>query len=236
MEEELDLLELIHIVLNRKWIWITTSVIAVAIAVVFTLYGVTPVYKSETTLMVNSSKSSGISELAASFDIGSVNLSQKLVVTYSEIVKSRIVLEQVVDNLNLEMSYGGLLSSITSSPVGSTEILKISVSDVEPERAALIANEISSVFIKEVMRILKVNNVEIIDKAIPIASPVNVKLFLNIAIALVLGLMMGVFVIFILEMTDRTIKTSDDVEKHLGLNVLGSIIDFESVDKRQERR
>lgn len=236
MEEELDLLELIHIVLNRKWIWITTSVIAVAIAVVFTLYGVTPVYKSETTLMVNSSKSSGISELAASFDIGSVNLSQKLVVTYSEIVKSRIVLEQVIDNLNLEMSYGGLLSSITSSPVGSTEILKISVSDIEPERAALIANEISSVFIKEVMRILKVNNVEIIDKAIPIASPVNVKLFLNIAIALVLGLMMGVFVIFILEMTDRTIKTSDDVEKHLGLNVLGSIIDFESVDKRQDRR
>jgi capsular polysaccharide biosynthesis protein len=153
-------------------------------------------------------------------------------VTYSEIVKSRIVLEAVIDRLDLDMTYSSLLSRITSSPVGSTEILKISVKDTDPVEAAEIANTISDVFIKEVMRILKVDNVETIDKAIPLNNPINVKLMLNAAIAFILGIMAGVFIIFILEMLDRTIKTAEDVEKHLGLPVIGSIFEFSSVKEK----
>ncbi len=232
MEEELDLLELVHIVLKRKWIIVATTIIATVISILVTMFAITPMYESNTTLMVNSSKGSSISDIASGFDIGSINLSQKLVVTYSEIVKSRIVLEAVIDRLDLDMTYNGLLSSITSSPVGSTEILKISVKDVNPAEAAEIANTISDVFIKEVMRILKVDNVEIIDKAIPIEKPINIKLMLNAAIAFILGIMAGVFIIFILEMLDRTIKTAEDVEKHLGLPVIGSIVEFSSVKEK----
>jgi capsular polysaccharide biosynthesis protein len=112
--------------------------------------------------------------------------------------------------------------------VGSTEILKISVKNADPIKAAEIANTISDVFIKEVMRILKVDNVEIIDKAIPIYNPINIKLMLNGAIAFILGIMAGGFMIFILEMLDGTIKTADDIEKHLGLPVIGSIVEFSS--------
>jgi capsular polysaccharide biosynthesis protein len=110
--------------------------------------------------------------------------------------------------------------------------LKISVKDTDPVEAAEIANTISDVFIKEVMRILKVDNVEIIDEAIPLNNPINVKLMLNAAIAFILGIMAGVFIIFILEMLDRTIKTAEDVEKHLGLPVIGSIVEFSSVKEK----
>lgn len=232
MEEELDLLELVHIVLKRKWIIVATTIFATVVSILVTMFAITPMYESNTTIMVNSSKGSSIGDIAAGFDLGSLNLSQKLVVTYSEIVKSRIVLEAVIDRLDLDMTYNTLLSRITSSPVGSTEILKISVKDTNPVEAAEIANTISDIFIKEVMRILKVDNVETIDEAIPLYNPINVKLMLNAAIAFILGIMAGVFIIFILEMLDRTIKTAEDVEKHLGLPVIGSIFEFSSVKEK----
>jgi capsular polysaccharide biosynthesis protein len=231
MEETIELRELFEIVLKRKWLIIIITLLAMVIGSVYSIYMVTPMYKSDTTLMVNGSKGLSAGDIAASFDLGSINLSQKLVVTYGEIVKSRIVMEQVIDRLDLNLSYTELLRKTTSQQVGSTEILRISVEDQNPDQAALIANTISDVFIKEVMRILKVNNVETIDVAIPAMNPFNIKTTLNIAIATVLGLMLSVFLSFLMEYMDQTIKTEKDVEKHLGLPVVGTIPDFAQAAK-----
>ena len=182
MEETIELRELLDIVLKRKWMITIITILTLLIGGIYSVFVVTPIYRSDTTLMVNSSKGINAGDLAASFDLGSINLSQKIVVTYGEIVKSRIVLEQVIDRLDLDMTYNQLLSNTTSQPVGSTEILRISVQNEDPEVASLIANTISDVFVKEVMRILKVNNVETIDRAIPMQNPINIKTTLNLAI------------------------------------------------------
>lgn len=232
MEETIELRKLLDIVLKRKWMVTIITVLSLIFGGVYSVFIVTPMYRSDTTLMVNSSKGISAGDLAASFDLGSINLSQKLVVTYGEIVKSRIVLEQVINRLDLDMTYNQLLLKTTSQPVGSTEILSISVQNEDPEMASQIANTISDVFVKEVMRILKVNNVETIDKAIPMPNPINVNTTLNLAISLVLGLMIGVFLAFAIEYLDNTIKTEGDVEKHLGLAVIGSIPDFDHVTKK----
>lgn len=232
--EEIDLLELIKTLWKRKWIIIACVILAAGMAFSYTRFVITPMYESETTLMVNGSKSSGLGDIASSFDLGSINLSQKLVVTYSEIVKSRIVLEQVINRLELDLTYAQLLGRITSVPVKNTEILQVSVRDENPEQAALIANTISDVFIKEVMRILKVDNVEIIDKAIGIDLPINVKTIMNTAIGGILGGMVGVGIIFLMILFDRTLKTVEDIEKHLGLPVLGTIVDFKNLETKHE--
>lgn len=233
VEETIELRELLEIMLKRKWLIAVVVVICLAIGSIYSFFMVTPLYRSETTLMVNGSKGTSVSDIAASFDLGSINLSQKLVVTYGEIVKSRIVLEQVIERLSLNMTYKELLGKTTSQQVGSTEILKISVTTTNPDNSAIIANTIADVFVKEVMRILKANNVETIDVAIPMNDPVNVKTALNIAISAVLGLMIGVFITFALEFLDQTIKTEQDIEKHLGLNVIGSIPDYALVEKNR---
>ena len=226
-EETIELRELLEILLKRKLLIIIMTVLCTVAGGVYSVFLITPMYNAETTMMVNGAKN--MTDIASSLDIGSINLSQKLVVTYGEIVKSRIVLEQTIDSLKLDMTYGQLLGKTTAQQVGGTEILKIAVQDEDPEQAAVIANKISDVFVKEVMRILKVNNVETIDKAIPIEKPVNVKTALNTAIAMILGLMMGVFTAFVLEYMDNTIKTENDVQKHLDLPVLGLIPDHDLV-------
>ena len=226
-EETIELRELLEILLKRKLLIIIMTVLCTVAGGVYSVFLITPMYNAETTMMVNGAKN--MTDIASSLDIGSINLSQKLVVTYGEIVKSRIVLEQTIDSLKLDMTYEQLLRKTTAQQVGGTEILKIAVQDEDPEQAAVIANKISDVFVKEVMRILKVNNVETIDKAIPIEKPVNVKTALNIAIAMILGLMLGVFTAFVLEYMDNTIKTENDVHKHLDLPVLGLIPDHDLV-------
>ena len=226
-EETIELRELLEILLKRKLLIIIMTVLCTVAGGVYSVFLITPMYNAETTMMVNGAKN--MTDIASSLDIGSINLSQKLVVTYGEIVKSRIVLEQTIDSLKLDMTYGQLLRKTTAQQVGGTEILKIAVQDEDPAQAAVIANKISDVFVKEVMRILKVNNVETIDKAIPIEKPVNVKTALNTAIAMILGLMMGVFTAFVLEYMDNTIKTENDVQKYLDLPVLGLIPDHDLV-------
>lgn len=231
MEDTIELRELLDILIKRKLIVIVVTLATLILGAVYSMFMITPMYKSEATLMVNGSKGLSAGDIAASFDLGMIDANQKIVVTYGEIVKSRKVLSQVIDRLKLDMTYKELLGQISSQPVGSTEILSISVQNPSPEKAALITNTITDVFNKEVMRILKVDNVEIIDEAIAEPEPVNVNLMLNMAISLVLGLMLGVFIIFGLEYMDNTIKTAEDVEKHLGLTVLGATPDFEQFKK-----
>lgn len=227
MEEEIQLSELLELLWKRKLIILIAVIVCTAASLVYSVFMVTPIYQSDTTLMVNGKKGFDAGDIAASFDLGTISANQKLVVTYGEIVKSRIVLEQVIAQLELEETYEEMLAKVVSKPVGTTEILKISVTDMDPVKAALIANTISDVFVKEVIRILKVDNVEMIDKAIPIDEPINVKTMMNIAIAIVLGGMIGVFIIFALEALDNTIKTPEDVEKYIGLPLLGMIPEFE---------
>jgi len=226
-EMEIDLMDLIEILFRKKWLFIISIIIGGILGYGLTLYMVTPSYESYTTLMVNSSK--GSTDSVAGLDISSLNLSQKIVVTYSEIVKSRIVLEPVIERLDLDMSYNGLLSSIRAIPVNDTEILKISVDYDDPETAAMIANTISDVFIKEVIRIMQVYNVEIIDRAIPLYQPTNVHKSMNIMIGAVLGGMVASFIVFLIMLLDRTVKTVDDIEKNLGMPVIGTIVVFDTL-------
>ncbi len=230
-EETIELRELLEILLKRKLLIIILTVVCTLAGGIYSVFMVTPLYKSETTMMVNGAKN--MTDIASSLDLGSINLSQKLVVTYGEIVKSRIVLEQTIKNLKLDMTYEQLLQKTTAQQLGSTEILKISVQDENPQSAALISNEISDVFVKEVMRILKVNNVETIDAAIPIDKPVNINTALNLAISMILGLMAGIFIAFVLEYMDNTIKTENDVQKYLDLPILGLIPDHGMVLNEQ---
>ena len=84
-------------------------------------------------------------------------------------------------------------------------------------------------FTKQVKRITNANGVEVIDKAITPKSPIKPNKMMNVAVAAVLGMMIGLFIVFLIEYLDNKIKTPQDIEKHLGLPVLGVIPNEELV-------
>ena len=219
MEETIDLREYFAIIKKRFWIIAIITVVAMVVSGVISFFMLSPVYEAKSTLIVNTEKSQETQMITGD----QFSVSQKLAVTYGEIIKSRAVLESVISNLKLDSEYEDLVEKITVSPVKDTQIISISVQDTNPKKARDIANEIPKVFEKEVKRITKANDIQVIDKAILPQGAIKPNKMMNVAIAAVLGMMIGLFIVFLLEYLDNKIKTVQDVEKHLDLPILGVI-------------
>ena len=219
MEETIDLREYFAIIKKRFWIIGLISVIAMVISGVISFFVLSPVYEAKSTLIVNTEKNEDTQMITGD----QFNVTQKLAVTYGEIIKSRTVLEDVIKNLKLDYEYENLTDNVTVSPVKDTQIISISVQDTNPKKARDIANEIPKVFEKEVKRLTKANDIQVIDKAILPQNPIKPNKMMNVLIAAVLGMMIGLFVVFLIEYLDNKIKTAQDIEKHLGLSVIGVI-------------
>ena len=199
MEETIDLREYFAIIKKRFWIIGLISVIAMVISGVISFFVLSPVYEAKSTLIVNTEKNEDTQMITGD----QFNVTQKLAVTYGEIIKSRTVLEDVIKNLKLDYEYENLTDNVTVSPVKDTQIISISVQDTNPKKARDIANEIPKVFEKEVKRITKANDIQVIDKAILPQNPIKPNKIMNVAIAAVLGMMIGLFVVFLIEYLDN---------------------------------
>lgn len=218
-EEVIDLREYFSIIKKKWYVVAIICVICVALSAVYNFFIAKPIYQAETTLIVKTEKSEGSDTISGD----QVSVSQKLAVTYGEIIKSRTVLENVIKNLDLDQSYTQLSEKISVSTVSDTQIIKISVKDTNNSNATKIANQIPKEFTKEAIRVADANGVEVIDKAqIPI-DPVAPNKKRNIAIAGILGIMIGLFSVFLMEFLDNKMKNPQDIEKELGLTLLGVI-------------
>ena len=120
-------------------------------------------YSSKTTLLL-----ANISEMdgdGTGIDNNTVSLNQKLVSTYREIIKSKRVLKQVIDNLDLDYEFGALEKMISVNSINDTEIISVVVKNEDPVVAMKIANEVAEIFCDEIVEIYQIKNVNIIDKA-----------------------------------------------------------------------
>ncbi len=219
--EEISLTELFLILRKRIQIIILITIISIVTSAIISFFILDPQYQTFTTLMVGKPKD--YQSYNDRLDYNEVLLNQKLVSTYGELVKTRAVADEVIRNLNLDISYETFKDKVNVNLVEDTEIIRLEVIDEDPELAVEIANETAEVFMKKVRNIMRVENIQVIDEAQIPDKPVKPKPMLNMAIAGVLGLMIGVFITFLLEFLDNTIKTPDDVKRHLELPVIGTI-------------
>ncbi|MBQ8892250.1 MAG: chain-length determining protein [Bacilli bacterium] len=219
--EEVDLKELFVYFIKRISIIICITTLCLITGIVYTKFIKTPLYEGSTTIiLVNKSLDNNNNNTITQNDIV---LNQKLVSTYTQIVKSKKVLKQVITNLSLNYSYSELYNHVSVSNVSDTEIIKIIVSNENPELASTIANNVAEVFKTEVSEIYHLENVTIIDKAEISEKPYNIKVVKTAGISFVGGLAISVMLLFVLYYFDTSIKSSEEVEKKLGIAVIGTI-------------
>ena len=236
--EELDLKELFLIFWNKKFEIILITLIAMLIGVVYSYFYVVPVYKSSTKLVLAQSTTQQ-TEVNADGAItqADVTLNSKLVSTYSEIIKSKSVLREVVNSLNIKgVTEGSVKGSTSVQAIKDTEVIQITVQNLDPNIAAQIANKIAEVFSEKVVEIYNISNVYILDRAEPSSSPSNINHSKDIIIFAFIGLVISVGFVLVLNMLDTTIKTEQDVETATGLLVLSSIPNYDVEQKKKERR
>lgn len=219
--EEINLKELFDYIKERVLIVAIILLGVLVIGCIYSIFLKTPMYKSNTTIvLVNDDGSAGGN---ASLTQSDVNLSKSLVATYSDIIKSRRVLETVIKNLSLDYTYSKLSSNVTITNTTNTEIIKISVSDSDKALAADIANEIVKVFGEEIKGIYKLSNVSLVDKAVEADEPYNINIVKDLVIYILVGLVLGIGIIFVVYYFDTTIKSAEMIENKLGLPVYGVV-------------
>ncbi len=188
------------------------------------LYGLfiqKPMYKSSTSIVLISEAKDN-----SQLTYNDVSVNQNLVSTYSEIVKSKRVLSQVINNLNLNYTYGALSNNIEVSSVTGTQIIKITVTDENSKTAMKVANEIGKVFAKEIPELYNISNVNILDTAEQPSSAYNVNITKQSAISLLAGLVLGLGVVFVMYYFDRTVKNASQIEDKLKLPVLATVREY----------
>ena len=216
--EEINLVELWNF-FRSKISYIVIAILSVLIiGNLVTILTRVPLYKSNTSVILVSENTTNLGTINSELQANNT-----LVSTYSPIVKSRKVINKVINNLNLDYSYKELNERINVSSVDDTAIIKIEVADPDSEIAAKIANEVASVFMIEVQKFYHLDNVSVVDKAVPVDNAYNVNFIKDNVIYLAIGLVLSFSVIFIFFYFDTTIKTSDEIEEKYGLTVLGVI-------------
>lgn len=216
--EEIDLGELFSYFVQRIYIIIIAVLVCLICGITYTVFLKEPLYKSDVNVIVVSKEKETSSALQSE-----ISANQKLAATYRELVESRRILKEVIKNLELKYSVRELQEMITVENVNETEIIRITVNSKSAMEAKMIANETAEIFEKEIVDIYNLENVSIIDKAELASIPYNVNLIKDSVIYFALGLVLSCGIIFVIYYFDNTIKSVEQIEKHLGIPVIGTV-------------
>lgn len=218
-EETIDLSKLWQMIKKKMGFILVMTILVTMLAGIFTFFFIEPEYKSTVAVFISDERSG----TTVSETINDINMYQKLVDTYAEIAKSRTVSEDVIENLDLDMTVGQFQSMISTSPKGNTQFLNLSVTSTDRELAYKVANQMAR-SLKVVSKELRGTDiVQILDPANVPARPSSPNLKLNLAIGFVLGMMLSVFLVFLMEFMDKTLKDPDYITNELKLPLLAAI-------------
>lgn len=219
-EIEIDLLELFYALRHRWWAILLALVIGAGAAGVYTKKLIAPHYQS-TSMVYVLSKETTLASLA-DLQIGS-----QLTKDYSVIIKSRPVLQEVIDKQNLDLTTDELGEMITIDNPKDTRILSITVEDIEPMRAKAIVDEVTKSASNYIGDIMEMVPPKVIEDGVVAVKPSSPSVKKNAAVG---GLGLAVLVcglICLKTVLDDTIKSEEDIERYLGLSVLAVIPDTE---------
>jgi capsular polysaccharide biosynthesis protein len=227
MENGLSFTDVVGILRRRHWIMLLVIVVAVGLAALLSYVVLPPVYQADTSLIVNERPSTV--QGTGGVDYGQIETNRSLAVTYARIIASRAILQDTIDTLGLPETTKQLAKMTTVQVQGQTEIIAVRVTDKSATRAAIIANAIAKSFIAQLPTLVnRVENVSVIDRAVPMTEQVSPRPLLNMAVALVAALILGVLLAFLVDYFDDVVKTPDDIKKLFVLRVLAVIPDMNS--------
>lgn len=226
-EMEIDLLEIVRVLLSHIWLLLLVGVVFAGGTGVYCKFIATPIYTSTTQLCVLGS-STGVS-------LSNLSIGTQLTQDYIVVVKSRPVVEKVIDNLELDMTYEELLQVTTVETPTDTRILSISVTNSDPALAKQIVDQYAQISSKRIAELMDVNEPSVLEEGYVAerkTSPTTTK---NAMIAGALGVFLTAGIIILRFMLDDTIKSAEDVERYLGLNTIGILPVEENALKEEQR-
>lgn len=197
----------------------------ICIVGILSFFVITPKYEAKVKLFIGKEKS----KEDTGYNSTEVQMYQKLLTTYAEIIKTRDLVKASVKNIDLEKKdVEDVLENLVVTPRNDTQILEISYKDTSAERTLAVVNEITEKFILKSKELIQNGNVQIVEEAVYPDKPVSPNKKMNMAMAAILGLMAGIILVIVRELLDNTFKSKEELEKFLKLPVIGAIPEYDS--------
>lgn len=215
-ENEIDLLQIFYLLRSKLLMLCLFAVLFGAIGFSYTQFGVTPMYSSTAQLYILT-QSTSLTSLA------DIQIGTQLTQDYMELIKSRPVIEEVIENLGLDDDYEQVLEQLAVDNPSDTRILKITVTSEEPQMSKKIADELAEVSKKSISQIMCTDEPSVVAYGYVSDEPVNVHVVKSTVIGAMLGVLIVAAFVIVHYLLNDTVQTSEDVEKYLGLNTLAAI-------------
>ncbi len=228
---EIDLMQIIRTLLcNLKYIILATVLFGV-LGYFGSKMLVTPIYEAGAKMIVNTRKDEN-----QNVTNDQLNSAKSLVDTYAVIIRSRDVLNQVIADLELPVTYGQLVSRITVKAVNGTQVMQIKVQHPNRDTAFVIASKLLEIAPGAILEKVEAGSVKTVEQAYVGNEPVSRSDFHNAVLAAMVGFVFACAVIAIVSLADNTYKMDMDIQRDLGIPVLGVIPIVEDSEKRGHKK
>ncbi len=235
MEEEVDLKVIFDALWSKKVIIIVITIIFAILGIVYSKVLITPKYTATANMILVSNSST--TESGTPLTTSDISLNNNLIGTYKEVARSNSVVRAVLDNLQIkDLSEETLKSMINVTTITNSQMLYISITDVDPYRAAKITNELTKVFSDKIQEIYRLDNISVVDEAEVPTHTSNINTKRTMAIFAIIGLVLSVAMVLLINSLDNTIKTSKDIEKAIRVPVLAELPQCDFTENSVKRR
>jgi Capsular polysaccharide biosynthesis protein len=221
--KEVNFKELFEIIIKKWWLILLLTVIGFGAAYVYTIKYVTPVYEANTVLYIGQE---GGSLGSIDVSLGQLNANSQLLVDYKQIAATRLVVNEVIKNLGLTISYDEFKENVIIESVSDSRLFTVGFRHSDPQVAKQIADELAKQLTVAVLQIVGVENIRILDQALVPQAPVSPNTLLNAVIGGLLGFFIALFVIILMFLINDTVRNDEEIENLINISVLGDIPEF----------
>lgn len=228
-EVEIDLMELIMVLIQKWWVMALSAAIVGLCALIYSSILITPTYESTTRVIVlNTDK-----EVLTTSDL---QLGTQLTKDYPELIKSRFVIESVIEEMGFETTYEQFIKKVAVKTAADSRIIDITLTDPDPVLAKETVDKLRDIASKRIKEVMEIEAVNLVDEGNIPLEPSDPSVKKWTAIGILLGGFAAAAFILIVYLLDDTIKTSEDVERHLGLSTLAMIPIINTEGEKSSRR
>lgn len=217
-EETIDLMEIARLLWAHIVQIVAAAVAAALICLLVCMFALTPKYQASINMIVNTRQ-----DTTTTFTSDNFNSAKNLISTYAVIIKSNTVLNEVIDTLDLDMTYGQLYGMVSVTSVDDTQIMKITVTDTDAERAGEIAQTISEIVPDVLVEKVEAGSCKTVSDVSINPNKVFPQTKKYVVLAGVLGAVVVCSILVLAHLLHDTIVDDEDVQNKLGLPMLSLI-------------
>lgn len=217
-EDAIKIEDLIKILKERWKMIISITIMLTIFSAIMSFYIISPKYEASTKLFIGKENS-----VDANYNANDVNMYQKLLKTYSEVIATNNLVQKAIDKEGLDITSENVLKGLTVTPRTDTQILEINYVSEDKVLAKDVVDSITNEFIESSIELIPNGDVKIIEKVKVPKDSISPNKKMNVAIAFLLGLIISVGLSFLLDAMNNALKTKEELERVLGLPVIGTI-------------